>query len=106
MHQKADYVALRLEICDFTFSNGWLQRFKEHKYLFSKSVCGESVAVDVGTAESWLDICQTILFNMDETGIFYNLLPNKTLAIKNIKRLPCDLDKNTSAWATTKIFQA
>ncbi|KAJ8895902.1 hypothetical protein PR048_001242 [Dryococelus australis] len=70
VHQKADYIALKLGMSDFTFSN-------------------DETAAVVVTAESWLESVESILqdyttnniFNMDETGILYNLLPNKSLAI-------------------------
>lgn len=56
-----------------------------------KSICGESAGVDSETVQEWIentlpsliqDYSSKDIFNADETGLFYNLLPDKTFAVK------------------------
>ncbi|KAJ8868053.1 hypothetical protein PR048_031862 [Dryococelus australis] len=50
IQHKADYLALRLGIPNFKFSNGWLQRFKERNNLIAKVVC--QMVNKIGTTHS------------------------------------------------------
>ena len=79
---------------DFGGSNGWLERFKDRHCLSFKTICGEAAAVDGDAVEDWKDsVLKKILsrfdasnvFNLDETGLFYRLLPDKTLSFKGEK---------------------
>ena len=87
---KADDLALRLKIENFRSSEGWLQRFKARRGITLKTISGESASVDDATIDSWQPVLKSILnryspcdvYNADESGLFYNLLPDKTLAIK------------------------
>jgi hypothetical protein len=89
LKEKAIRVATRLRIENFKGSNGWLGRFKKCHGLEYKSVSGESASVDEGTADYWKSVTlvrylqgykPNDIFNADATGIFFNLLPSKTLA--------------------------
>ncbi|KAJ8872921.1 hypothetical protein PR048_026537 [Dryococelus australis] len=90
IQQKADHLSLQLKLDNFKSSNGWFHHFKEQHNFATKTVCGESQAVDKTAASDWLQSLQPIIdqyaprdvFNMDETGVFYNLVPNKTLTVK------------------------
>ncbi|KAH8024593.1 hypothetical protein HPB51_025628 [Rhipicephalus microplus] len=46
LKQKAKTLALRMDITDFKFSDGWLRNFKHRNDLKFKKMCGESGAVD------------------------------------------------------------
>lgn len=90
---KAKELANKMNLPDeFTASAGWLQKFKLRYGITYKRVCGESGAVDPETVSAWReDMLPTLLrdyelkdvFNADETGLFFNLLPDKTLAMAN-----------------------
>lgn len=76
---------------DFKCSSGWLDRFKKrHNIVFGK-ICGESASVDRNVTDDWLvrvwplisnDYTEDNIFNADETGIFYKMLPDKTHKLK------------------------
>ncbi|XP_064479058.1 tigger transposable element-derived protein 4-like [Ornithodoros turicata] len=88
LKQKAETLALRMDIHDFKFSDGWLRNFKKRYDLAFKKMCGESGAVDMTIVENYSDRLQSLLqqyspddiFNCDETGLFYKMMPDKTLA--------------------------
>jgi hypothetical protein len=69
----------------------WLDRFKERHDIVCRSIGGESGVVDTDICDDWLkDKLPNLLknykacdiFNADETGLFYKLMPNKTLQLK------------------------
>ncbi|XP_049267704.1 tigger transposable element-derived protein 4-like [Rhipicephalus sanguineus] len=89
LKQKAETLALRLGIDGFKFSDGWLRNFKKRYDLAFKKMCGESGAVDNTLVtnyrgEKLVELLRRYsaddTFNLDETGLFYKLLPEKTLA--------------------------
>ncbi|KAJ8887610.1 hypothetical protein PR048_013827 [Dryococelus australis] len=90
MVQKADELALRLGIDDLKCSSGWLDSFKVHHRISCHKIVGEIVSVDPQSVSEWLPLLQNILsryqprgvYNADELGIFYNLMPDRTLAVK------------------------
>ncbi|XP_064468659.1 tigger transposable element-derived protein 4-like [Ornithodoros turicata] len=70
-------------------SNGWLARFKARYNIVSKVVSGESAEANKDGAEAWengqlrqilQDYDPEDIFNMDESALFFKLLPNRTLA--------------------------
>ncbi|XP_067936827.1 tigger transposable element-derived protein 6-like [Watersipora subatra] len=79
---------------DTTVSRGWIDRWKKRHSIGSQIVVGESAAVNVGEVEKWkkevlTPLLQTYtydnIFNMDETGLFYKLMVDKTLHFKGEK---------------------
>jgi hypothetical protein len=58
-----------------------------------KSLHGESSSVDLPTVANWLPSLRDVLssyepreiYNADETGIFWRMMPDKTLAFKGEK---------------------
>nr|XP_037276006.1 tigger transposable element-derived protein 6-like [Rhipicephalus microplus] len=91
LQQKARNFACIMGHDDFVASNGWLQRFKERHDIVGRAVSGESLSVDREAAVAWIkkNIGQLLekysprdLFNADETALFYQMLPQKTLALK------------------------
>ena len=96
MMGKARELAERLGVPEgqFKVSSGWLERFKERHGISFKRVCGEEKSVDVSSdqMEEWQRSLSVILkeykpediYNADETGLFYRLLPDRTLEFKNV----------------------
>lgn len=90
LREKALHIATRLGIDNFTASNGWIDRFKKRHNIVYNTVCGESRSVDGATVEDWKNRLPSLvqeyeprnIFNADETGLFYNLLPSKTLSFR------------------------
>ncbi|GBN15367.1 Tigger transposable element-derived protein 6 [Araneus ventricosus] len=91
--EKAQEISKKLNVeCDASFSSRWLHKFKLRHGITGKTVSGESGDVDCETVNDWIEnqlpnlikgYKQKDIFNADETGLFYNLLPPKTLAIKS-----------------------
>ena len=91
---KAAEFARKLNIENFKASSGWLERFKERNGITFKKVCGEAKSVDTTSADmtEWEHRLGRILdqysaddiYNADETGVFYRLLPDKTLEFKKV----------------------
>ncbi|KAH7976638.1 hypothetical protein HPB52_017085 [Rhipicephalus sanguineus] len=72
---------------DFKCSNGWLERFKRRHGVSSKSIVGESAAVDRDVVNGWRKHrLSTLLqqyedrdiYNLDEATFFYKILPKRT----------------------------
>lgn len=90
LKEKAETVALRCGIDDFKASNGWLDRFKKRSGVVYSRCCGESASVSSDTVEKWTALLPELIreykpsdvFNADETGLFYNMQPEQTLAFK------------------------
>ena len=92
--KKANDFAEMLGITNFKASTGWLERFKERNGITFKKVCGESKSVDKTSTDmtEWGNRLRQLLdqyspddiYNADETGVFYRLLPDKTLEFKNV----------------------
>ena len=99
--EKALSIAEELGIPGFLASTGWLARFKARHAIVFKKICGESKKVDLTKVEAWRESNSELLnsfspediFNCDETALFYNLLPNRTLAFKGEKCHGRDVSK-------------
>lgn len=93
LQEKAIEVAKTLGSNGFKASNGWLQKFKNRHEITGKIICGESGSVVAETVEQWKEklaahctgYSEEDIYNVDETGLFYCTLPNKTLCFKNSK---------------------
>ncbi|KAK9687779.1 Tc5 transposase DNA-binding domain [Popillia japonica] len=85
--QKAEEFKSLFGDTNFKCSNGWLERFKRrHSITFGK-VSGEAKSVNMTEAETWLNEAwpklrqnyeDNEIYNGNETGIFYKVLPDKT----------------------------
>ena len=70
------------------WSTGWLSLFKKRYKIKSRTLHGEAESVDVEKAQKRLQEVQDIvatyerknIFNCDETGLFWNMTPRKTLS--------------------------
>ena len=109
LRAKAEELSKKLGHEQFQCSSGWLQRFKERHAIVQKKICGESASVRVETCDLWIEhTLPTLLdgyelknvFNADETGLFYKLLPNKTLCFKN---QPCHGGKHSKDRVTVLV---
>jgi hypothetical protein len=92
--EKAQVFASLLGVSkdEITFSNGWLRQFKERHNFKQIRMHGESGSVDDQVVEEaitdlkqltnsyeWKDI-----YNMDETGLFFRMEPDTTLATRQL----------------------
>ena len=83
--EKAKEIAERLGISDFKGSRGWLDKWKLRYNIKQVKVCGESGDVRGETIDSWKERLPEILegyakediWNMDETGVFWQALPDR-----------------------------
>ena len=94
---KAQGIGQRLGIMDLSYSNGWLQKFKDRHNISKKKFEGESASVDMQQVSSGRTSLHALtssfapcdVYNMDETGLFYRLTPNSTLttgAVRGMKK--------------------
>ncbi|UYV73092.1 TIGD4 [Cordylochernes scorpioides] len=79
---------------NFEASNGRLEKFKARRNIAFKQLHGEAGSVDANSVATWKGgIIPSLLakyspqdiFNADETGLFYKLLPNQTITIRGEK---------------------
>lgn len=91
LQQKANDFARRMGEENFECSLSWVQRFRARHNIVAGKVCGEAAGVPEGVTEEWLShkwpaLCEGYkpeeIFNADETGLFFNLTPDKTLKFK------------------------
>lgn len=91
VQQKALNFACLLGLDDFKASVGWLNRFKARHDIVGKVLCGESASADAEGASAWTarnitsiltDYAPSDVYNADETGLFYEMLPTRTLDFK------------------------
>jgi hypothetical protein len=90
LREKAKIIAAQLNIDNFNASNGWVSRFKDRHGLVFKKLAGESAEVSVESTDAWLESLPSLLggyeprdvCNADETELFFNVLPDRTLAYK------------------------
>ena len=89
LKEKALQLADALGIKEFQGSEGWLSRFKKRNSIIFKSVQGEAGDVAPADTEIWREeILPNLLkqykpydiYNIDECGLFYQLLPDRTLS--------------------------
>ncbi|GBL82726.1 Tigger transposable element-derived protein 6 [Araneus ventricosus] len=75
----------------FVASNGWLQRFNSRHNLSFKKLCGEAADFDSSSLREWKDVVLRDILeryesvNVDECGLFYRILPDRTLCFKGEK---------------------
>jgi hypothetical protein len=82
-----------IKVDEFSCSSGWLWLFQKRHNIVSHVMCGEAAKVNEPSVNDWLRTFQPIreryslqnTFNMDESGIFFNLLPERSLDLKGNK---------------------
>lgn len=88
---QAQDIAKSMEIDSFKASNVWLDNFKSRYDLTSKRACGEASKVNQESIDVWIEenleklkqYNPNNIFNADESGLFYRLLPSQTIHFKN-----------------------
>lgn len=94
IREKALQFATTLGHEHFQASVGWLNRFRERYGIVAKFICGEAGDTPMESVMEWRagEVTKLIssyspddVFNADEAGIFFQLEPNKTLALKGDK---------------------
>ncbi|XP_060577389.1 tigger transposable element-derived protein 4-like [Ruditapes philippinarum] len=92
--RKANSLACELGMENFQATNGFIERFKNRHGISSKTLSGEGASVDNSQTENWMqsklpslikDYEPKNVYNIDETGVFYKMTPNKTLEVKGTK---------------------
>ncbi|KAE9528840.1 hypothetical protein AGLY_012415 [Aphis glycines] len=92
--EKAHEIAKRLNIDEFSGSGGWIDRFKKRHGIVYRQICGEAESVNDADIAAWSEnILPNILkeyssndiFNADEFGLFFKLMPDKSLVFKREK---------------------
>ena len=83
---------------EFSASKGWFMRFKVRANLHNLKVQGEAASADDKAASSFPDALAEIIreggysaeqvFNVDETGLFWKRMPNRTYIAKEEKSAP------------------
>lgn len=76
------------EINSFNASNGWLQKFRKRYGIRSIKVCGEILSNETSEITPFIHKLRSIInemeltsnqmYNADESGLYYRLLPDKT----------------------------
>jgi hypothetical protein len=90
LREKAKIIAAQLNIDNFSVSNGWVSRFRDRHGLVFKKLKEESAEVSVENTGAWLESLPSLLegyeprdvCNAEETGLFFNVFPDRTLAYK------------------------
>ena len=80
----------KMNLNNFEASNGWLEKFIERYDIKYNTFSGESADISENTVEEWINKLNELsqgfepknIFNFDETGLFYKLLPKKSYLIK------------------------
>lgn len=83
---------------DFAASDGWFTNFKRRHGLRFLKVCGEILSSDTSTITPFIhklrakmdemQLTREQLYNADETGLFYKMLPDKTYVAACEKTAP------------------
>ena len=91
---KAQVFASAMKLPSFTATMEFIVRWKKRHAIGAKQICGESNSVSDYDVRTWLDATLPELlsqykpadvYNADETGLFYKLRPDRTLAFKGEK---------------------
>ena len=92
MQEKARQFAVEFGHADFKASSGFLDSFKARHGITFRAVCGESATANVEGATQWIanvlpqllhSYSEEDIYNADESALFYECLPNRTMAFKS-----------------------
>lgn len=82
----------------FAASRGWFEKFKNRSKIHSVRLTGEAASADIQAAAEFPQIFKTIVesgryppnlvFNFDETGLFWKRMPSKTFITQEERRAP------------------
>lgn len=94
LQAKANEFAEKFEEKGFVCSNGWLDRWKKRNNISYGKIVGEAASVCATDVENWksqvwADLIKEYeekdIFNADEAGLFYKMVPDQTLKFKGEK---------------------
>lgn len=100
LKEKAQFFQQRLKEgeVNFTASSGWLDNWKKRYGVRQLHVSGEKLSADSKSADLFVERLRTIienekltrkqLYNCDETGLNFKMLPDKSLASHDEKSAP------------------
>ena len=92
LQAKAQEFAQEFGHPEFQCSNGWLSRFKARKGIGFRAIKGEAKSVKPEAVDAWKktllpklleEFAPEDIYNADETGLFYQLQPDKSLVYKD-----------------------
>ena len=92
LREKAKQFGEQLGIdSDFLYSFGWINRFKRRFGISNRKLFGESASVDPEFLERGISEIRDVIkdyapcdvFNMDETGLFFSMIPDRSLTTKD-----------------------
>ena len=91
--KRAEKYAAELKNLDFKASRGWLDRFKRRNSMKQRNFHGETYSKDPVNFSDYLSEIKILVnqygesnvFNMDETGLFYKIIPSKSIC-KNSRK--------------------
>ncbi len=80
--------SLAISDLEFSYSSGWLEKFKSRYNIRNYEKQGEAVSVDMSVVAGGKKVIDEKIkkcslddiFNFDETALFYHFQPNQTLA--------------------------
>jgi hypothetical protein len=82
-----------MSIEGFKESEGWLEKFKQRHSIVFKRIQGESAEINMVNLNNWQKevlraeisrFSPNDVFNADETGVFWQLMPDRTLTFKGL----------------------
>lgn len=99
LQQKALLISRQFPDMDrFTASAGWLDRWKKRYGVRQLRVCGEKLSADISVIDNFKQNLNQLIkekgftpdqiYNCDETGLNYKMLPSKTLASREESSAP------------------
>ncbi|XP_030007197.1 tigger transposable element-derived protein 6-like [Sphaeramia orbicularis] len=112
LRAKGKELGEKLGVTDFAYSSGWLTRFKKRFVISNRVISGESAGIDPEAIDAGWRKAKTVIakykpedvFNMDETGLYYRMLPDRTLTLvtstKGIKKAKIRISLALTANAT------
>lgn len=88
LQEKAREFAAFFNIKKFNGSNGWLDSFKKRHNIVFREIRGESDTEEADWRLHVANMCERYelrdVFNMDETGLFFRAVPDKTVDQKKV----------------------
>ncbi|XP_051161251.1 tigger transposable element-derived protein 4-like [Leptopilina boulardi] len=91
LREKANFFTTQFNIVNFDCSLSWISRFKARHNIVSGTIAGESSSVEQNIVTEWLttvwpnlrkQFSDENIFNADETGLFYKMMPDRILKFK------------------------
>jgi hypothetical protein len=83
---------------NFNASRGWIVNFRKRNGIRTLKICGEKLSADQSAVEPFINELDQVIknqylelsqiYNADESGSFWKLLPDRTLVTSNEKTVP------------------